>query len=65
MGMATGYESTRIQFDTLAKRYKDYLRLYADLNSGSFEGATPFDEFYIRMTYTSKYQDANAVGRGF
>jgi hypothetical protein len=60
--MGISYENTRVHFDKILKIYKDYLDLYKEFNDGSLQGATPFDEFYWRMTYFSKYQDRRNFG---
>lgn len=60
MGMS--YENQRVIFDTIVKKYKDYIALYRYLNNGSVEGLTTFDDFYWRMTYFSKYQDRKTFG---
>jgi hypothetical protein len=49
------YESKRVVFSTLEKRYKEYLKLYKILNNGSLEGASNFVDFYWHQTYYSKY----------
>ncbi len=60
--MGIAYENQRVIFDQIAKRYKDYLKLYKAVNHGSIEGITPFDDFYWRMVYHSKYQDRRNFG---
>ncbi len=60
--MGITYENIRVNFDKIAKAYKEYLKLYIEVNGGSVEGVTPFDEFYWRMTYYSKYQDRRNFG---
>ena len=49
------YESKRIAFGILEKKYKEYLNLYRMVNNGSIKGATTFEEFYWNQTYYSKY----------
>lgn len=59
------YESTRTVFNTIVKQYKEYIKLYAFFNGGSTEGAIPFDHFYWRYTYVTKYADREMIpGRG-
>jgi hypothetical protein len=60
--MGITYENQRVVFDTIVRRYKEYIDLYRSLNEGSVEGLTPFDEFYWRMVYFSKYQDRKSYG---
>lgn len=60
--MGITYENQRVIFDTIVKRYKDYIALYRLFNNGSVEGLTTFDQFYWRMTYFSKYQDRRNFG---
>lgn len=60
--MGIAYENQRVIFDQIARRYKEYLRLYQAVNNGSIEGITTFDEFYWRMVYYSKYQDRRNWG---
>ena len=60
--MGITYENQRVVFDTIAKRYKDYIALYRLFNNGSVEGLTTFDDFYWRMTYYCKYQDRRNFG---
>ena len=60
--MAITYENQRVVFDVISRKYKEYLRLYQDVNGGSIEGITTFDEFYWRMVYYSKYQERRNWG---
>lgn len=52
LGKYTGKE-----FQRLLGIYLSYLETYKKLNNGSAEGATPFGQFYVLMTYTTKYND--------
>jgi hypothetical protein len=56
-GMSITYETQRAKFESIRRKYLEYLRLYAAVNHGSLLGATPFDRFYWVMTYYSRYQD--------
>jgi hypothetical protein len=58
-----GYENGRVHFDLILRLYKDYLRLYADINGGSLDGSTTFADFYWTMTYFSKYSGHRNFGR--
>jgi len=49
------YESKRVAFAILEKKYKEYLNLYKMVNNGSIKGATTFEDFYWHQTYYSKY----------
>lgn len=60
--MGISYENQRVIFDTIARRYKEYVKLYRLFNNGSIEGLCTFDKFYWRMTYYSKYQDRRNFG---
>jgi hypothetical protein len=60
--MGITYENQRVVFDTIVRRYKDYIALYRLFNNGSVDGLTSFDEFYWRMVYVSKYQDRKSFG---
>lgn len=60
--MGITYENQRVVFDTIARKYKDYIALYRLFNNGSIEGLCTFDHFYWRMTYYSKYQDRRNFG---
>jgi hypothetical protein len=60
--MGISYENQRVIFDSIVRRYKEYIALYRSLNNGSVEGLTTFDEFYWRMIYFSKYQDRKNFG---
>jgi hypothetical protein len=59
------YESKRVAFAILEKKYKEYLNLYRMVNNGSIKGATKFEDFYWDETYYSKYPANGATtGRG-
>lgn len=60
--MGITYENQRVVFEQISKKYKEYLALYKELNNGSVVGITPFDDFYWRMIYFSKYQDRRNFG---
>lgn len=60
--MGIAYENQRVIFDTIVRKYLDYIALYRAVNNGSVEGLTPFNEFYWRMIYFSKYQDRKNFG---
>lgn len=60
--MGIAYENQRVIFDTIVRKYKEYIALYRAVNNGSDEGITPFNEFYWRMVYWSKYQDRKNFG---
>lgn len=49
------YDNKRVVFNVILKRYKDYLELYMDINNGSIQGVTPFQDFYWQYTYYSRY----------
>lgn len=49
------YESKRVLFARLERKYKEYLNLYRMINNGSLKGATTFEDFYWNETYYSKY----------
>lgn len=49
--------TTRRIFNDIAKKYREYIELYKQLNNGSIVGATPFSVFYWRFVYYSKYWD--------
>lgn len=53
--MAITYENRRGQFDKILKKYMDYLAIYKEINHGSLQGASTFEEFYWRETYYSRY----------
>ncbi len=55
------YENRRDYFEKIARNYRQYLKLYAYFNNGSYEGATPFDIFYRRFTYFVRYEDPTRV----
>jgi hypothetical protein len=56
------YENQRVVFDQIARKYREYIALYRMLNNDSVEGLTPFDIFYWRMVYYSKYQERRNYG---
>ena len=58
------YESKRVAFAILERKYKDYLNLYRMVNNGSLKGATRFEDFYWNYTYYSKYPSTPSDGRG-
>lgn len=60
--MSITYENQRVVFETISKRYKEYVKLYLTFNNGSLHGICTFDHFYWRMTYYSKYQDRRNFG---
>ena len=55
-------EVTREHFDKLLEKYLEYVELYKFFNNGKIDGVTPFGQFYWRMTFLIKYQDAAKVG---
>lgn len=57
------YTNQRDNFDKLLKKYLEYLELYRQLNNGSTDGASTYDEFYIRFTYLNRYADPTQVQR--
>ncbi len=59
------YNSSRVAFDGILKKYKEYIEIYKVFNNGSVEGATPFGEFYWRFSYYVKYQDARVNNTGY
>ncbi len=59
--MGITYENRRVVFDVIARRYKDYIALYRELNAGSLEGVALFDEFYWHFIYYSKYSTSAPV----
>ena len=61
-GMGIAYETQRVVFAKIQRTYFEYLALYKEINNGSLQGATPFDQFYLQMTYFSKYQDRRNFG---
>ncbi len=63
--MASVYDTSRVQFNKISEAYKNYLALYRLFNNGSYEGATPFDVFYWRMTYHVRYGEGEGPSRGF
>lgn len=62
MSKGMGYENQRVIFDKLVKKYEEYVILYKSINNGSIQGVSPFEEFYWRMVYWSKYSDRRASG---
>lgn len=57
------YTNQRDHFEKLLKKFLEYLELYAALNNGSIEGASTYDEFYLRFTYLNRYADPSQVQR--
>ena len=55
------YNGSRLVFDGILEKYKEYLALYRLFNKGSIEGATSFGEFYWRFAYHNKYSDNSQV----
>lgn len=49
------YESKRVIFNEITKKYKEYIELYKYVNNGSVDGLTSFDDFYWNYTYYSRY----------
>jgi hypothetical protein len=49
------YETQRVNFSRIVKKYNEYLSLYKFVNRGSTEGASGFAEFYWRTVYFSRY----------
>jgi hypothetical protein len=56
------FEVRRENFEKLLKKYKEYIELYRLVNNGSTEGVTSFDEFYLRLTYYDRYNNALKIG---
>lgn len=52
-----GYANNRENFNKVAQDYRNYLKLYAFFNNGSYDGATTFDVFYQNHTYYAKYSE--------
>ena len=61
--MGGAYENQRVVFDVIYRRYMEYVQLYKDLNKGSLDGLTGFEDFYWRYVYLSRYSDASQVHR--
>lgn len=61
--MSDMFATSREAMTKIIKKYNGYLELYATFNNGSTEGATPFDEFYWRFSYTIKYEDEFALSQ--
>lgn len=57
------YESQRKNLDKFQKKYNEYVDLYKFFNGGSTLGVTTFEEFYWRMSYIMKYEDAGSMAR--
>ncbi len=55
------YDTNRENFDKLLKKYYEYLQLYKVFNNGSIKGATSFEAFYWRFTYSIRYEDPQRV----
>ena len=53
------YETQREFFNSIAKMYKDYLRLYKFFNNGSLDGCTDFAKFYWIHSY--HYRSSNLL----
>lgn len=49
------------EYNRLKEKYLSYLESYKSLNKGSTEGATTFAQFYVLMTYTSRYSDQRVL----
>jgi hypothetical protein len=62
MGMS--FTSRRVEFARITRKYLEYIKLYRDLNGGSQDGATPFNEFYWHMTYYSRYVGGKRPDQG-
>lgn len=52
-------QTTSKELNKLRETHQRYLDTYKRL-TGSLAGATPFSEFYIYRTYTTKYSDPRA-----
>jgi len=63
MMMNSAYESRRVVFEGILKKYLEYVKLYAAFNNGSLEGLTPFHDFYWRFTYITRYSNPQAIAR--
>ena len=60
------FEVRRENFEKILKKYKEYVDLYRMVNHGSEEGVTTFDEFYLRLTYYDRYNNALKIaGTGY
>jgi hypothetical protein len=57
------YENRRTNFETVVKKYKEYLELYKSINHGSLAGATTFEDFYWDYTYYSKHSSPKSGPR--
>ncbi len=57
------YTNQRIHFEVIAKKYREYVELYKQMNNGSEQGVTMFDDFYARYVYLHRYADATKVGK--
>lgn len=51
------YETQRVFFDKLTKKYIDYLELYKFFNHGSLEGCTNFADFYWIHSYIHRHSN--------
>lgn len=60
--MPMHYENQRVVFEKLVKKYIEYMALYKEINHGSLAGVTPFQEFYWRTVYWSKYSERRSFG---
>ena len=52
-------QTTSKELSKLREMHKRYLETYKRL-TGTLVGATPFSEFYIYRTFTTKYSDPRA-----
>lgn len=43
--------TSRVHFQKVAKKYREYLMLYRLVNNGSVKGAVAFDYFYWSYNY--------------
>ncbi len=60
------YENKRVIFTKIVKKYQEYVQLYRDVNNGSIEGVTPFEDFYWQYTYYARYVNGRvAESRGY
>ena len=55
------YENQRVNFDRIARMYREYLTLYRFFNHGSTKGATPFDEFYWVHHYYARHSQVQSM----
>lgn len=59
--MTQVFSSQRQVLEGIIDKYNSYLELYAMFNDGSIQGATTFDEFYWRFSYTIRWEDEFAL----